>query len=190
MTQSNIKIAIKNMVCNRCIKVVKEVLQKNDIAFVNVDLGEIVLNSDILNNNKEKLKKVIESEGFELVENIEAKMIIRTKSLIIENIHFKKEKLVHQNFSEFLSKYLNVNYFYLSKLFSEIEGKTIEHFIIEQKIERAKELLSYGELTLSQISYDLNYSSPQHLSRQFKQITGLTATGFKKDGTRRKLDTI
>jgi len=112
------------------------------------------------------------------------------KALIITDIHHKKGKKSTQNFSAFLASELGVEYSSLSKLFSEIVGNTIEHYVIEQRIERVKELLIYNELTLSQISYDLNYSSPQHLSRQFKQITGMTPTLFKKKGNRKKLDTI
>ena len=190
MIQSNIKIAVKNMVCNRCIKVVKEELQKNNIDFVNVDLGEIEFRLETLNNNKEKLKTIFKKEGFELVEDRESKIINQTKALIIENIHLRKEKPKHQNFSDYLTSKIGVEYSFLSKLFSEIEGNTIEHYVIEQRIERAKEFIVYNELSISQISYELNYSSPQHLSRQFKQITGLTPTIFKKIGKRKKLDTI
>ncbi len=190
MNQGTIKIAIKNMVCNRCVKVIKDELQKNNIDFVQVELGKIEFNSEVFKTHKEKLKTILEKEGFELIEDYEAIIINQTKSLIIKIIHYKKEKPAYQNFSNFLSENIKVEYSYLSKLFSEIERKTIEHYIIEQKIERAKELLTYNELTLSEISYDLNYSSPQHLSRQFKKVTGLTPTAFKKIGERKKLDTI
>jgi len=190
MNQSTIKIAVKNMVCNRCIKVIKDELCKNNIDFIQIELGEIEFKPEVINNNKEKLKAILKKEGFELVEDREAALINRTKSLIIENIHYQNEKSENQNFSDFLVEHLKVEYSYLSKLFSEIEGNTIEHFTIEQKIEKAKELLMYNELTLSQISYELDYSSPQHLSRQFKQVTGFTPTQFKTKGVRKKLDTI
>ncbi len=190
MGQNSIEIAVKNMVCNRCVKVIKVELQKNNIDFVNVDLGAIKFKKEISEENKEKLKNILKKEGFEIVKNRESKIINELKILIIENVHYEKEKTANQNYSDFISKNLKVDYSYVSKVFSEIEGKTIEHFIIEQKIERAKELLVYGELTISQISYDLNYSSPQHLSRQFKQISGLTPTQFKTIRKRKKLDTI
>lgn len=190
MNQSTIKIVVKNMVCNRCIKVIKDELLKNNIGLVQIELGKIEFNSEIFKTNKEKLKNILKKGGFELVEDHEAIIINQTKSLIIKSIHYKKEKPAYQNFSNFLSENIKVEYSYLSKLFSEIERKTIEHYIIEQKIERAKELLIYNELTLSEISYDLNYSSPQHLSRQFKKVTGLTSTQFKIDGIRKNLDTI
>jgi len=190
MKQKNIEIAVKNMVCNRCIKVVREELTKKNIDYTHVDLGTIYFNHLISEKEKEILKRTLEKEGFTLVEDQEAKVINQIKSLIIENIHHGKEKSADQNFSSFLTSNIGIEYSQMSKLFSEIEGKTIEHYTIQQRIERAKELLIYNELTLSQISYELNYSSPQHLSRQFKQITGLTPTDFKKTGRRIKLDTI
>ncbi|MBP0902244.1 helix-turn-helix domain-containing protein [Mariniflexile gromovii] len=183
-------LAVKNMVCNRCIKVVKEELIKNNINFSHVDLGTIYFKEDILEVEKEKLKTILEKEGFELVEDKEAVIVENIKSIIVQIIHHGKEKPSFQNFSEFISSEINMDYSQLSKLFSEIKGNTIEHYIIEQRIERAKELIVYNELNLSQISYELNYSSPQHLSRQFKQITGLTPSEFKNIRTRKKLDTI
>jgi len=190
MIQSNIKIVVKNMVCNRCIKVVKEELIKNNIDYTHVDLGTIYFNHSISEKEKTILKHSLEKEGFALVEDQEIKTINHIKGLIIENIHHGKEKPVDQIFSAFLASNIGIEYSQMSKLFSETEGKTIEHYTIQQRIERAKELLIYNELTLSQISYELDHSSPQHLSRQFKQITGLTATIFKKIGKRKKLDTI
>lgn len=190
MNQRSIEITVKNMVCNRCIKVVKEELSKNNIDFAHVDLGTIYFNHQISEKEKETLTHILEKEGFALVEDREAKIIIKIKALIVENIHHIKEKLKDQTFSDFLTSKVGIEYSQISKLFSEIEGKTIEHYTIQQRIERAKELLIYNELTLSQISYELDYSSPQHLSRQFKQITGLTPTAFKKIGRRKELDTI
>ena len=124
------------------------------------------------------------------LKNKEAKIVNEIKTLIIEDIHHGKAKKVLQNFSAFLALHIGIEYSQISKLFSEIEGKTIEYYGIEQRIERTKELLIYNELTLSQISHELNYSSPQHLSRQFKKVTGVTPTQFKSFGTRKTLDTI
>lgn len=184
------EIAVKNMVCNRCIKVVKDELIKNRIEFNHVDLGVIYFEREVLEQEKEKLKEILEKEGFELVEDREAVIVKNIKTIVVQLIHHGMEKPVHQNFSEFISSELGIEYSQLSKLFSEIEGNTIEHYIIEQRIERAKELIVYDELTISQISYLLNYSSPQHLSKQFKQITGLTPSVFKSIRDRKKLDTI
>ncbi len=190
MTQDKIELVVKNMVCSRCIKVVNDELLKNKINFIYVDLGKIYF--DMMPSEKEKtvLKILLKKEGFELVEDREAKIINQIKTVIIEHIHHEKEKLMHQNFSESLVLHIGIEYSQMSKLFSEIEGKTIEHYSIEQRIERVKEFIIYDELSLSQISYELNYSSPQHLSRQFKKITGLTPTEFKFIGKRKTLDTI
>lgn len=190
MEQNTIEISVKNMVCNRCIKVVKEELTKNSIDFQRVDLGKVYFNKPLTENKKHTLNTILKKEGFELVEDKEAKIVNEVKTLIIENIHHGKETSVLQNFSEFLASQIGIEYSQISKLFSEIEGKTIEQYGIEQRIERVKELLIYNELTLSQISHELNYSSPQHLSRQFKKITGLTPTQFKSIGTRKTLDKI
>ncbi|MCF6351200.1 MAG: AraC family transcriptional regulator [Flavobacteriaceae bacterium] len=190
MKENNIKISIKNMVCNRCVKVIKDELKKNNIDFIDVNLGTIQFQQEISEEDTRKLKSILIKEGFELLETRDAKIVSQAKFLIIDAIHHQRKKPSTQNFSEFLSINLKVDYSHLSKVFSEIEGKTIEHFTIEQKVERAKELLLYNELTLSQISYELNYSSPQHLSRQFKKVTGITPTQFKNTGKRKKLDTI
>tara|TARA_R110001592_G_scaffold32587_1_gene113988 strand:+ start:324 stop:860 length:537 start_codon:yes stop_codon:yes gene_type:complete len=178
------------MVCNRCIKVVTDILKNNHIDFDEVTLGILKLTEDISNENKEFLNTLLKKEGFEILENKDAIIISKIKALIIKNIHQRLEKPEHQNFSKYLTLQIGIDYSYMSKLFSELEGKTIEQYTIEQRIERAKELIIYKELTLSQISYELNYSSPQHLSRQFKQVTGLTPTEFKRIGQRKKLDNI
>jgi len=188
--QNSIEIAVKNMVCNRCIKVVKEELTKNNINFTFIDLGKIYISEPLTNLENKILKQILKKEGFELVEDKEAIIVNKIKSLVIKNIHQGKVKPLHQNFSDYLTSEIGNEYSHISKLFSEIEGNTIEHYIIQQRIERAKEFIIYNELTLSQISYELNYSSPQHLSRQFKQVTGLTPSEFKKIGSRKKLDTI
>ncbi|HMQ43364.1 MAG TPA: AraC family transcriptional regulator [Mariniflexile sp.] len=190
MKQSDLNLGVKNMVCNRCIKVVKEELIRHQIEFSYVDLGTIHFNYVLSVKMREKLKHILEKEGFELVEDKEDVIVKNIKTLIIRIIYFEKEKPIHQNYSEFISSEIGIDYTFLSKLFSQIEGKTIEHYIIEQRIERVKELLIYNELTLSEISYELNYSSPQHLSRQFKQVTGLTPSEFKNIRIRKKLDTI
>lgn len=183
-------VIVKNMVCNRCIKVVKEVMQQHHLDYKDVTLGAITFIDKLSKDQKELLNSLLIKEGFEILEDKEVIIISKIKAAIIKIIHQGKEKPEHQNFSNYLSLELGLDYSYMSNLFSEIEGKTIEHFIIEQRIERAKEFIIYNELTLSQISYELNYSSPQHLSRQFKQITGLTPTQFKGIGQRQKLDNI
>lgn len=178
------------MVCDRCIKVVKEELTKNNIKFVKVELGKIYVKQQLVATKKETLERILEKEGFQIVDQLDSILVNKIKTLIIEYIHYGKQKSNTQSYSSFLAATLKTDYSHLSKIFSELEENTIEHFTIQQKIERAKELLMYNELSLSQISYDLNYSSPQHLSRQFKQITGITPSQFKTSGFRNKLDTI
>ncbi len=177
----NKKIVIKNMVCSRCIKVVKEGLVKLDIDFVDIRLGEVILKKNLNEDRKESFKKYLKEQGFEWVEGREKTLINAIKSLIIKYINSgEMHKPGNKNLSDFLSGQLNLDYSYLSRIFSEMENKTIEKYAIEQKIEKVKEMIIYDELTLSEISYELDYSSPQHLSRQFKQVTGMTPTQFKK----------
>jgi AraC-like DNA-binding protein len=171
---------IKNMVCNRCIKVVKDELKKLGLEVKNIILGEAVISSENQQVPFEKIKEVLNENGFELIDDKNAKLIEKIKVLIINKIHHSNNDLEKFNFSGFLSKETGMNYSHLSSLFSSTEGTTIEKFIIHQKIEKVKELLAYDELTLSEISYRLGYSSVQHLSNQFKQVTGLNPSFFKK----------
>jgi len=173
-------ILIKNMVCNRCIKVVREEFEKLGLNVKNIILGEVVIDTPDERIDMTKIKSVLEENGFELLDDRQTKLIEKIKILIIELIHHNKERdLSGINFSEYLSNNINLSYQYLSTLFSSTEGITIEKFIINQKIEKVKEMLIYDELTLSEISYQLGYSSVQHLSSQFKKITGLSPTEFK-----------
>jgi len=184
---------IKNMVCNRCIKVVKDELDKLKIQTKSITLGEVVTLDNIENLPLDKIKSVLEENGFEFIENKNAKIVERIKNFIIKTI-YDSDKLLkeHDNFSSLIEKELDKDYHYLSSLFSSLESITIEQFIILQKIEHAKELLKYGELTLSEIAYKLGYSSVQHLSNQFKKITGFTASQFKNmtENMRKPLDKL
>ncbi len=184
---------IKNMVCNRCIKVVSEELEKLDYTIEKIELGEVVITSDKNKFQLDKIKKSLEENGFELIDSRNANIIERVKILII--------KLIHHNFTENQSdinlhnEIINeaeLSYQYVSSLFSSMEGITIEKFIIHQKIEKVKELIVYDELTLSEIAYRLGYSSVQHLSNQFKKVTGLSPSYFKKlkSKKRKSLDRI
>lgn len=171
---------IKNMVCNRCIKVVKEEFEKLGFTISSIELGEVKIKEELSDNNIETIRKKLDSLGFELIDNYKSRIINQIKTLIIEQIHHRKEKDSNKNTSEILATKIGKDYSYLSNLFSSIEGITIEKFIILQKIEKVKELLVYDELNLSEISYQMNYSSAQHLSSQFKKITGLSPSHFKK----------
>ncbi|MEJ5261211.1 MAG: AraC family transcriptional regulator [Ignavibacterium sp.] len=185
-------IHIKNMVCNRCIKVVKEELEKLGYRVDSIILGEATIQSqdkfdfDLIN-------KVLNENGFELIDSRQSRIIEKIKVIIIETIRDMAEgKLENISFTDLLQDKLNLSYQYLSTLFSSSEGTTIEKYIILQKIEKVKELIVYDELSLSEIAYRLGYSSVQHLSSQFKKITGLTPSHFKsiKNIKRNPLDKI
>ncbi len=171
---------IKNMVCHRCIKVVKDELTKLGYEVSNITLGEAIIKSSEKSPNITEIKKVLVDNGFDLVDDKNSKLIEKIKVLIINKIHHQNDKLEKFSFPKYLSNELGVNYSQLSSVFSSSEGITIEKFIIKQKIEKVKELLTYDELTLSEISFMLGYSSVQHLSNQFRQITGLNPSYFKK----------
>src|SRR5689334_22834197 len=166
------------MVSIRCKLMVKDELEKLGLHHTVVDLGEVEIMEAISQAQRQQLAIGLKRSGLELMDDKKAIIIERIKNVIIELIHYSDEGL-KINFSEHLSKKLNYDYTYLSNLFSEVESSTIEHFIIKHKIERAKELLIYDELSLTEIAYKLHYSSVAHLSNQFKKVTGLTPTFFK-----------
>ena len=157
------KLFIKNMVCHRCKVVVGRILKMNAI------------DSEKLNQIKEELEEV----GFELIDDKRSKLIEQIKTLIIQLVHQENSEL-KVNLSDFLSEKTSSDYKYISNLFSEMEGQTIEKYFIQQKIEKVKELMVYDELSLSEIAFQLNYSSVAHLSAQFKKVTGLTPSVFKQ----------
>jgi AraC-like DNA-binding protein len=172
---------IKNMVCNRCIKVVRDELQKLRFDVRSIALGEAIVAGDVRPQDIEKIKGVLEGNGFELIEDQRVKVIERIKQTVLKMVRRDAEKEpLNEKYSEYIAREVGKDYHSLSTLFSSVENVTIEHYIILQRIERAKELLKYGELTLSEISYKLGYSSVQHLSNQFKHITGMTPSRFKK----------
>ena len=167
------------MVSIRCKMVVKSELAKLGLHYILVDLGEVEVKENVTAEQREQLKIALIASGLELMEDKKAALIEKIKGVIVEMVHYSEES-PKTNFSNFLSEKLGYDYTYLSNLFSESTGITIEHFIIAHKIERVKELLLYNELNLTEISYLLNYSSVAHLSNQFKKVTGLTPTFFKK----------
>jgi len=182
---------IKNMVCNRCKMVVKAELKKLGFNPISVDLGKVSIAEKISAIDHSRIAKGLYQFGFELLEDPKAQVSEQIKTTIINLIHYPKEPLM-MNLSAYLSKHLQMEYANLSSIFSEIEHQSIEKFFIAQKIEKAKEMLTYGELTLSQIAYQLNYSSVAHLSSQFKKVTGLTPSAYKvaKHSKRKTLDEI
>lgn len=184
------KIAVKNMVCPRCIAAVKQLLEDMDLNPVDVQLGEATLNSELTDNEITLLKIKLNELGFELLEDNKIQMAEKIKAIIINHIHHLEEGYVV--FSELLSNQLHKDYSGLSKLFSSVEGITIEQYVILQKIEKVKELLQYNELTLSEIAHKMGYSSVAHLSAQFRKTTGVTPSFFKLNGgsLRKPLDSI
>ena len=171
------------MVCNRCIKVVRDELESAGYHIQQIELGEVKLGDAEI--DIEQIRSILDKNGFELLEDKKVQLIDKIKTLIIETIHHKNPEEFNQNYSSFLANELGKDYSFLSHLFSAQEGITIEKFIILQKIERVKELLIYDELTLSEIAFRMNYSSVAHLSGQFKQVTGLTPTQFKQNNASR-----
>jgi len=184
-------IYIKNMVCPRCIVAVKDALAQEGIGFTSVELGKVQLQEDLGNEQKKKLMGILKSKGFELLESQSAALISQIKALIVSQIHHS-DKLIHVNFSTFLSQEIGQEYTSMSRLFSQVEGITIEKYITQQKTEKVKELLIYDELSLSEIADKLKYSSMAYLSSQFKKETGMTPSDFKKQTkpARKGLDEI
>jgi AraC-like DNA-binding protein len=179
------KLYIKYMVSQRCKMMVKDELKKLDLRYVVVDLGLVEILEDINDQQREQLKTNLKKSGLELLDNKKSILIEKIKNVITEMIHHSDDVPV-LNYSEFISKKLEYDYTYLSNIFSEVKGITIQQFIIINKIERVKELLLYDELNLTEISYKLHYSSVAHLSNQFKKVTGLSPTFFKQLKQKRK----
>jgi len=167
------------MVCIRCKMVVKAELEKLGLHYIVVELGEAEIMESISEEQHDQFKEALLKSGLELLDNKKSVLIQKIKNVIIEVIHYSEEPLAI-NFSDHLSQKLNHNYTYLANLFSEVQGTTIEKFIIAHKIERVKELLVYNELNLTEIAYLMHYSSVAHLSAQFKKVTGLTPSHFKQ----------
>jgi len=167
------------MVCLRCKIVVRDVLTGLDIRYSLVELGHAELQGSITEEQHAEVKQALLKSGLELMDDKKSVLIEKIKAVIVEMVHYATEPLTI-NFSDFLSQKLHHDYTYLANLFSEVQGITIEKFLIAHKIERVKELLVYDELTLTEISYLMHYSSVAHLSNQFKKVTGLTPSHFKQ----------
>ena len=182
---------IKNMVCNRCIMVVQNELDKLGLAAKDVNLGEVTLEKEPNPAQRASLERTLAPLGFEIIDDKKSRLIENIKTIIIGLVHHQDSES-KMNLSEVLSSQLHHDYNYLSNLFSEVEGKTIEKYFIAQRIEKVKELLVYDELSLSEIAHRLNYSSVAYLSNQFKKVTGLTPSHFKKikEDKRKPLDEL
>lgn len=182
---------IKNMVCNRCTRVVQASLEKLGMHPLSVELGQATLAHRLTEEERETVRRELESWGFELIDDKRSLLVEQIKNAIIELVHYKGES-PRTNLSDYLADKLHRDYGTLSKLFSETMHTTIEKYWIAQKIERAKELLVYDELTLNEIADELGYSSAAYLSTQFKSVTGLTPGYFKKikENRRKPLDRV
>jgi len=167
------------MVSNRCKIAVKEELKKLGLHFIVVDLGEVEVMENIASEQREQLRRALLDIGFELMDNKRSVLVEQIKNVVIDMVHYSDE-VIKTNFSDYLSEKLNHDYTYLANLFSEVQGTTIEKFIINHKIERIKELIIYDELNISEIAWKMNYSSVAHMSNQFKKVTGLTPSHFKQ----------
>ncbi len=179
------------MVCNRCVMAVQNELDKLGVNVKHIKLGEVTLDKQLSKAERDTLDNALTNLGFELIDDRKSRIIEQIKTAVINLVHYQQDHKKH-NLSDILSKELHHDYSYLSNLFSEVEGVTIEKYFIAQKIEKVKELLVYGELTLSEIANMLNYSSVAYLSNQFKKVTGLTPSHFKKikEDKRKPLDQV
>lgn len=179
------------MVCGRCKMVVKSEFEKLGLHTISVELGEVEVQDDITEDQKEILLKNLQALGFDFIDDKKSKTIEKIKNLIVDLVHHKNNDL-KVNLSDYLVENLNQDYSTLSNLFSEVENTTIEKYFISQKIEKVKELLIYNELSLSEIADILNYSNVAHLSNQFKKVTGFTPTYFKqlKDKKRIQIENL
>ena len=164
---------------------VKEALKSLGLHFIVVDLGEVEVMENLSSEQRDQLKVALVDSGLELMDDKRAVLIEKIKNAIVEMVHHTNE-LMKVNFSEFLSEKLNHDYTYLANLFSEVQGTTIEQFIISHKVERIKELIIYGELNITEIAWKMNYSSVAHLSNQFKKVTGLSPSHFKQMKEKRR----
>lgn len=184
---------VKNMVCHRCVLAVEDVLKKEAMPFQKVIAGEIHLAEKLYEGKNELLKTRLNAIGLELIDNRMSGLIEKIKQLVIKKARNEVDEKENKiKLSAWLSQHLHHEYTYLSSFFSSVEGRTIENYFIEQRIEKVKEMLVYNEMTLSQISFEMEYSSVAHLSNQFKKITGLTPSHFRKVGSikRKMIDHI
>ncbi|MBC9931993.1 helix-turn-helix domain-containing protein [Chitinophaga qingshengii] len=184
-------VSVKNMVCDRCVMVVKQQVERLDLSLQKVTLGEVIFLQEITAAQKALLRDTLTPFGFEVIDDEKTRIAESIKHKIIYLVH-SRESMMSNNLSNMLSLELNNSYSYLAGVFSEVTGSTIQKYYIAQKIERVKELLDYDELTLSEIADRLNYSSVAYLSNQFKKITGFSPSTYKqlKNGKRISLDKL
>lgn len=185
------KLYIKNMVCSRCKMAIKTEVEKAGLAVLSVELGEVGLQAAPTEIQLDNLTTSLNALGFQIIDNKKSQTIEKIKNAIVKLIHHSDHHL-KTNLSAFITSQIHQDYNYLSNLFSEVEGTTIEKYFIAQRIEKVKELLVYNELTLSEIAFQLGYSSVAYLSNQFKKVTGLTPSHFKslKENKRKNIEDL
>jgi len=185
------KLYIKNMVCSRCKMVVKSELEKLGLLLLSVELGEVELKEEPDEDTLSQINQALTKVGFALIDDRKSQLIEKVKNIIVELVHSHNSEL-KTNLSDYITERISHSYNYISSLFTEVEGTTIEQYFILQKVERVKELLVYGELTISEIAFQTGYSSVAHLSSQFKKVTGLNPSHFKgiKAVKRKPLDQL
>ncbi|MCB0772566.1 MAG: helix-turn-helix transcriptional regulator [Flavobacteriales bacterium] len=183
-------LTIRNMVCDRCKSAVWRVLTAQGLSVRQVDLGEVEVEGQPSLAELHRVNDALRTEGFELVDDRDAALIARVKAVIVKLVHHSGDADGRVKLAEHLSDALHKDYSTLSALFSQVEGITIEHYFLLQRLERVKEMVRYGELTLSEIADRTGFSSVAHLSNQFKKLTGMTPTAFKQIGNRKELDKV
>lgn len=184
------ELYIKNMVCPRCISAVEGVFENLNIPVKSVVLGQVTPKETLNSSVVEEVRHNLKGLGFELIDDKRKQLVEQIKSVIVQSVHHKDDEPLKKNLSDILSEEVGYEYKYLSTLFSEMTGTTIEKFQIKHKIERVKELIAYDQLSLKEIAFQLGYSSEAYLSNQFKKVTGFSPTHFKQIGKRTSLDKI
>lgn len=180
------------MVCARCIRAVTDILDEQGVHYNNIELGKVDLTEEVSSSQLESLREALSNIGFELLDDNKSKIVEQIKNIIVNLVHSPNDDDSNYKISNLIQDKIGMDYHYLSSLFSAVAGITIEKYAIQQKIERVKELITYDEKNISEIAYELGYSSVQHLSQQFKKVTGLTPSQFKQlnQNLRKPLDKI
>jgi AraC family transcriptional regulator len=172
---------IKNMVCDRCILIVRQEVEKAGLQVNEIVLGKVELNIAPSPHQLQELAASLQALGFQLIDKHKNQLVEQVKNKVIERVHHSPLHNLTESLTQLVAKDLNKEYAYLSRLFSEVEGITVEKYVIQQKVEKVKELLEYGELNLNEIAFEMGYSSSAHLSTQFKSITGMTPSHYKSN---------
>lgn len=183
---------VKNMVCDRCIMIVKQQMERFDLQVKEISLGKIEVEPEPDATQRQAIAVSLQALGFELIDKEKDQLVEQIKNQVIDLVHYSDLNEIENSLTQVIAERLNKDYAYLSRQFSDAEGLTIEKYIIQQKVEKVKELLEYGEFNLNEIAYKMGYSSSAHLSTQFKAVTGLTPSKYKATilNDRKSLDKV